>query len=208
MALTRKFLSAMGIEDNKIDEIINAHIEVTEALKNERDGLKDKADKYDDIQKKLNDATKKISELENANDEDAWRTKYEEAVKAKEKAEQDFKDYKADIDNKEKLSKKTEAYRNLLKEVGVSEKRIDAILKVTDIANIETNKEGDFKDSDSLKDTIKSEWSDFIAKDGIEGTQTPKPPAGNGSGGDNGASYASSFAKKFYADRYGTVKED
>ena len=32
MALTRKFLTAMGIEDDKIDEIITAHSETVNAL--------------------------------------------------------------------------------------------------------------------------------------------------------------------------------
>jgi len=208
MALTRKLLSAMGIEDNKIDEIINAHTEVTDALKSERDGLKDKAEKLDTVQKDLDKANEKIKELESDNSEDTWKAKYEQAVKDKETAEQNLKDYKTDIDNKEKLSKKTEAYKNLLKESGVSEKRIDTILKVTDIAGIEVDKEGNFKDSEELKKNIQSEWADFITTEGLQGTNTPKPPAGAGNGGGTGASYATSYAQKYYADRYGIAKED
>ena len=37
MSFTRRFLSALGIEAEKIDEIINAHIEVVDGLKEERD---------------------------------------------------------------------------------------------------------------------------------------------------------------------------
>ena len=37
MALTRKFLSAMGVEPDKIDEIINAHQETLADVKSERD---------------------------------------------------------------------------------------------------------------------------------------------------------------------------
>ena len=51
MALTRKFLSALGIEADKIDEIINAHSETVDALKEERDNFKSNAEKYADIQK-------------------------------------------------------------------------------------------------------------------------------------------------------------
>ena len=47
MALTRKFLEALGIEQAKIDEIISAHTEVTDALKADRDSYKEKAEKYD-----------------------------------------------------------------------------------------------------------------------------------------------------------------
>ena len=35
MSLTRKLLRSMGIEDEKVDQIIEAHTEVTDALKKE-----------------------------------------------------------------------------------------------------------------------------------------------------------------------------
>ena len=37
MSLTRKFLSALGIEDDKVDEIISAHTDTVNALKEQRD---------------------------------------------------------------------------------------------------------------------------------------------------------------------------
>ena len=40
MSLTRKMLKAMGIEDEKIDQIIEAHTETVDALKEQRDGYK------------------------------------------------------------------------------------------------------------------------------------------------------------------------
>ena len=52
MALTRKMLSAMGIDDEKQDEIINAHIEVVNALKEERDNYKSDSKKAESLQKK------------------------------------------------------------------------------------------------------------------------------------------------------------
>ena len=41
MALTRKFLKAMGIEDEKAEEIISAHVETVNGLKGERDALQE-----------------------------------------------------------------------------------------------------------------------------------------------------------------------
>ena len=55
MALTRKMLSAMGIDDEKQDEIINAHIEVVNALKEERDNYKSDSKKAESLQKQLDD---------------------------------------------------------------------------------------------------------------------------------------------------------
>jgi hypothetical protein len=51
MALTRKFLAAMGIEAEKVDEIIAAHTETVNALKEERDTAKAQAAKVDDLTK-------------------------------------------------------------------------------------------------------------------------------------------------------------
>ena len=48
MSLTRKMLKAMAIEDEKIDQIIDAHTETTESLKEERDNYKESAEKVTD----------------------------------------------------------------------------------------------------------------------------------------------------------------
>ena len=53
MALTRKFLSALGIDADKVDEIINAHTETVDALKNERDKYKADAEKLPEVTREL-----------------------------------------------------------------------------------------------------------------------------------------------------------
>lgn len=44
-SMTRKFLEALGIEDDKIGEILSRHGEVTAEIKAERDALQENADK-------------------------------------------------------------------------------------------------------------------------------------------------------------------
>ena len=44
MALTRKMLKAMGIEEDKIDQIIEAHSETVDALKDEREKFREAAE--------------------------------------------------------------------------------------------------------------------------------------------------------------------
>ena len=44
MALTRKYLSALGLEADKIDQIIEAHTESLEGIKSERDKYKEQID--------------------------------------------------------------------------------------------------------------------------------------------------------------------
>ncbi|WP_154515872.1 MULTISPECIES: hypothetical protein [unclassified Collinsella] len=51
MALTRKMLKAMGIEDEKIDQIIEEHAESANALTTQSDEFKEAAGKADDHKK-------------------------------------------------------------------------------------------------------------------------------------------------------------
>ena len=169
MSLTRKWLSAMGIEDDKVDEIINAHIETVNALKEQRDSYKEEAEKLPAVQKELDEAKAVIEK----NGNDAYKVKYE-AMK------EDFEKYKEEQKQKEVHAKKADAYKAILKEVGVSEKRIDSVLKVSDIDNIEFDDEGNVKEADELKKSIGEEWEDFIVKTETKGVDTATPPAGSG----------------------------
>lgn len=166
MSLTRKMLKAMSIEDEKIDQIIEAHTETTESLKAERDKYKESAEKVSDLQSQLDKANETIK----ASGADTYKVKYE-AIK------EEFDNFKKDIKNKETAKAKADAYEQLLKDAGVSEKRIPAILKVTDIASVELDADGKLKDADKLTESIKTEWSDFIQTKGVQGADIPNPPA-------------------------------
>lgn len=171
MAFTRKFLSAMGIEAEKIDEIINAHIEVVDGLKEERDNFKKDAEKLADVQKELNKANDKLAK--NGESETVSKEDFD-------KLKKEYDDYKADIDAKAIRSSKENAFRELLKSAGVGEKRMNAIIKVSDIDGIELDKDGKIKDADKRTETIKAEWSDFIENTVVKGANTATPPTNNG----------------------------
>lgn len=173
MALSRKFLAALGIEAEKIDEIINAHSDTVEALKEERDQFKEKAEKLDKAQSDLETAKKKIEELSK---DDAYKIKYE-ALK------EDFDEYKKSIDNEKINNSKAAAYKNLLKEIGISEKRIEAVAKLAELDKIKLDKDGKIEGCDDLKKNLAEEWSDFITKDGKEGAGTSTPPENKGGSG-------------------------
>lgn len=165
MALTRKFLEALGIEQAKIDEIISAHTEVTNALKADRDNYKEKAEKYDETKTELDKAK---SELEKVN-KDEYKTKYESL-------ESEFNKYKTDIAEKEVKGKKEEAYKKMLKEIGVNEKSIDAILKVKDLNTIKLDDKGEIVDVDTLKESEKKDWEGFIIESEVHGQDPSTPP--------------------------------
>ena len=165
MALTRKFLEALGIEQAKIDEIISAHTEVTNALKADRDNYKEKAEKYDETKTELDKAK---SELEKVN-KDEYKTKYESL-------EAEFNKYKTDIAEKEVKVKKEEAYKKMLKEIGVNEKSIDAIVKVKDLSSLRLDDKGEIVDVDTLKESEKKDWEGFIIKSEEERQDPNTPP--------------------------------
>lgn len=173
MAFTRKFLSAMGIEAEKVDEIINAHIEVVDGLKEERDNFKKDAEKLPDIQKQLDKANEKLAK--NGEGETVSKEDYD-------KLKKEYDDYKADITAKNTRTEKENAFRELLKSVGVSEKRFNAIIKVSDIDGLELDKDGKIKDAEKHTENVKSEWADFIETTTTKGAKTANPPANNGKG--------------------------
>lgn len=178
MALTRKFLGALGIDDDKVDEIINAHTETVNGLKEEIDKYKADAEKLPAVQKELNTAKEAMAN----GDKSPYKVKYEALVEENEKLQQQFDNFKADVDAKELLAKKTDAYRHLLKDTGVSEKRIESILKVSDIESVELDKEGKIKDVDNLKNYLEKEWADFIVKTTEQGASVSNPPQTTGGG--------------------------
>jgi hypothetical protein len=169
MAFTRKFLSALGIEADKVDEIISAHTEVTDALKQERDQYKADAEKLPGVQQELNDL-KATTDGKNT-----WKVKYE-ALK------EDFEDYKNQQTAKETKANKEAAYKVLLENAGVAPKRIAAILKVTDLDSVELDDSGNVKDADKHTKAIKEEWADFIQTISTKGTTTANPPSTSGKG--------------------------
>ena len=169
MALTRKMLKAMGIEEEKIEQIIEAHSETVDGLKKDIETYKNDAEKLPNVQKELN-------ELKAAGNGD-YKKKYEDEHKA-------FEDFKQAQTAKETRQAKEKAYTEFLKTVGVSEKRIPAILKVTDLNGIEMD--GDkFKDADKLTETIKTEWADFIETSNTTGANTQNPATNNPNNGDD-----------------------
>lgn len=164
MALTRKSLKAMGLTDEQVDSIIEMHTETVDGLK----AYKADAEKLPGVQKELDDLKKQVAE----NKDDGWKDKHD-AVK------KEFDDYKAAQTAKDTKAAKETAYRALLKEAGVSEKRIDAVLRVTDLDKIELEN-GAVKGANTVKDAIKTEWAEFITTSGQSGAGMTNPPAGGG----------------------------
>lgn len=198
MALTRKFLTALGIDSDKIDEIITAHTESTDALKQQRDEYKAEAEKGKGDAEKLEAVQKELEDLKAAaKDNDSYKAKYE-------KEKSDFEAYKSEQATKETAAKKTAAYKALLKAAGVSEKHLDTVLKASDLSGIELDDKGAIKDADKATEAIKTEWSDLITTTGEHGAVVHNPPEGNGAQHTHGTGRAAQIAAQYQAAHYGS----
>lgn len=164
MALTRKLLKGLGLTDEQVDTIIEAHTETV-------DGLKEDVNKYKGDAAKLPAVQKELDDLKAAGD-GGYKEKYE-------KEHSDFEAYKTAQAEKETKAAKVNAYTAFLKGIGVSENRIASIIKVTDLNSFEL--EGDkVKDADNkLAEAAKTEWADFITTSNTSGANTSTPPANN-----------------------------
>ena len=170
MSLTRRFLASKGIEADVIEEIITAHTDTVNALKDkldEADKYKAKADKYEETKKELDDLRADVAKNSDK-DYDALK--------------KEFDDYKADVANKETRTAKEAAYKEVLKDAGIPEKHFAKILKYSDVDGVELDEKGKIKDSKELLKSIKDEWGDHVETQGKQGTNTPNPPSGAGGG--------------------------
>lgn len=162
MALTRKLLEGMGIEDKAIESIIEAHSDTVNGLKADRDKYKEQAAKVPDLQKQLEEAQSA------GNDTDEWEQKYNDEHQA-------FEDFKAQIEVERADAEKAQAYRGMLMAAGIDPKRIDAIMRVTDLSKVEME-DGKLKEPGELEKAAKEEWADFVVKTQTKGSNPANPP--------------------------------
>ena len=169
MSLTRKMLKAMGIEEEKIDQIIEAHSETVDSLKADRDSYKEDAEKLKDVQKELDDLK--------AKGDDGWKEKHD-ALKV------EFDQYKNDVQAKETKAAKEAAYRAILKDANLSEKGIEKAVKYAEWDKIELEADGKLKGASDHIKAVKEEWAEYVTTTTTTGAKTSNPPANNGGSGN------------------------
>lgn len=163
MALTRKMLKAMGVDDDKIEQIIEAHTESTDALKEENKGLKKKAEDYDAVKKELDELKAKPT--------DDWKEKHD-AIK------KEFEDYKEEQTRNETLKTKKSALKSLAENTGIKDPAIlELILLKADYDKLELDGEN-VKDSETLANAFKTDYAAYVEADGKSGARVDNPPKG------------------------------
>jgi hypothetical protein len=193
MALSRSWLAALGIEEAKVDEIVKANAESISGLKTERDELREQLKELPELKRQLEEAKaakdsgeeweKKYNDLKA--DFDSYKTEHDKDGDLKEKYDAlkaEYETFKKDTAEKAEADTKSTAFTAMLKDLGIAEKYIPSILKVTDLKSLKLDKDGALEDLDKLKQTSKEAYSDFIVKERQEGAGTSTPPGGGATG--------------------------
>ena len=176
MALSRKMLSAMGIEQEKIEQIIEGNAESLaglqdriETLTKELNTAKEKAEKLSNVQKELDDLKAQVE-----------ADKKENEGKDYDALKKEFDEYKAEQERKAVREAKENAYKEILKDAGIAEKHFAKILKYSDVDGVELDDKGKIKTAKDILKAIKEEWSDHIQKTDVKGAGAENPPADGG----------------------------
>ncbi len=171
MSLTRKFLASKGIDADVIDEIIQAHVETVNSLKDkldEAEKYKAKADKYDDAEEEL---TKLKEEVAKNSDKDY------EALK------KEYDDFKADVERKETKVATEKAVKAYLKEKNITDEgNLEIFMRGSrdEIEAAELTNDGKIKDTKPFDDLIAGTYAKFVESSQQKGADTPRPPHSTG----------------------------
>ena len=117
MSLTRKLLKDLGIESEAIDKIIEEHRGTVDSLKDELDNLRTEIESAKEVEKELN----KLKD--EAQKKDSYKEKYDDLKK-------EYDKFKADTEGEKVTARKSEAYKKALKDAGISDKRIESVMRL------------------------------------------------------------------------------
>lgn len=167
MALTRKLLKGMGLTDEQVDTIIEAHTDTVDGLKDQIATYKADAEKLPGVQKELDDLKKEGAD-------GGYKAKYE-------KEHKDFQDYKDGVAAKESAAAKEKAARAYFQGKGIPAESMALVIRgaKAEIDGLELDGEK-IKDSKALDDLLNGDYKGLIGKTTTKGTETQNPPETSG----------------------------
>ena len=153
MALTRKLLKGMGLTDEQVDTIIEAHTDTVDGLKADVSKYKSDADKLPDVQKQLDD-------LKAAGD-GGYKEKYE-------KEHSDFEAYKSGITAKESKAAKEKAVRAYFESKNITGANLDLAMRGCGEEMTALEMEGEkIKDTKILDALIEGTYKGLVSKPSV-----------------------------------------
>ena len=163
MALTRKLLKGMGLTDEQVDTIIEAHTDTVDGLKADVSKYKSDAEKLAGVEKELNDLK--------AMGDGGYKEKYEKEHKA-------FEDYKADITAKESKAAKEKAVRAYFESKNITGANLDLAMRGCGEEMAALELDGDkIKDTKSLDALVDGTYKGLVSTTQTKGANPANPPA-------------------------------
>lgn len=168
MALTRKLLKGMGLTDEQMDTVIEAHTETV-------DGLKADISKYRADAEKLPGVQRELDDLKAAGD-GGYKEKYEKEHSA-------FETYKSDIAAKETKAAKEKAVRAYFEGKNITGANLELAMRGCgeEMAALELDG-GKIKDTASLDTLVGGAFKTLVSTTQTKGTNPAAPPANTGGG--------------------------
>ena len=163
MALTRKLLKGMGLTDEQVDTIIEAHTDTVDGLKADVSKYKSDAEKLAGVEKELNDLK--------AMGDGGYKEKYEKEHKA-------FEDYKADVTAKESKAAKEKAVRAYFESKNITGANLDLAMRGCGEEMAALEMDGDkIKDTKSLDALVDGTYKGLVSTTQTKGADPANPPA-------------------------------
>lgn len=180
MAFTRKFLTALGIEADKVDEIMSAHVEVTDALKAQINDSKDEADKLTKVQAELDKL--KASQKEQAEKLSAAEKERDEIKGKYDTATADLDKIKTENAERETDEKCRKALADFLHEQKFSDFAVKNITGNGVYKSVQFGEDGKATNLDEILKTIQTDerYSGFMPKISEKSHTPANPPANTG----------------------------
>ncbi len=168
MALTRKLLKGMGLTDEQVDTIIEAHTDTVDGLKADISKYKADAEKLPGVQKELDD-------LKAAGD-GGYKEKYENEHSA-------FEAFKTDITAKESKAAKEKAVRAYFESKNITGANLDLAMRGCGEEMVALELEnGKIKDTKSLDALMEGTYKGLVSTTHTKGADPANPPANAGGG--------------------------
>lgn len=168
MALTRKLLKGMGLTDEQVDTIIEAHTDTVDGLKADVSKYKADAEKLPSVQKQLDDFK--------AAGDGGYQEKYE-------KEHQAFEAFKANVTAKESKAAKEKAVRAYFESKNITGANLDLAMRGCgeEMAALELDGEK-IKDTKSLDALVDGTYKGLVSTTQTRGANPANPPANTGGG--------------------------
>lgn len=169
MALSRNFLKALGLTEEQVNSIVEAHTETISGLKDELKTEREKANRLGEVEKELND-------LKTTN---AGKPNFEELYNADHTA---LENLRSEIAAKEARTAKEAAIGAFFEKNNIvgKQKKIAMMAIKGDIDGYEVDEDGKLKDTKPLETLIKEDFAGLVSTTRTEGAGIAEPPANIG----------------------------